>query len=212
MKQARLNRRDAESNNPSYRRGPRGFFHFLCWGCGAVLLCLAAPFSFVLGQAQHTATEDALVQLEKALQNETGLTYETKEALHALITALRAEREDSVADREKSPVQASVIGPAMNVGGQPFTANSPAQNPPPWEGVLHRLMPYGDSRLEWDSNVNFDDRPDRHRQRVRFRAGTNYQLTDELVVGARPFLFPESGLRRTCLGRGRPTGRNCRRI
>lgn len=186
MNRVRVNRNDIGRNKLSQRDGLSSFVHFLCCVGVAVLLWLAAPWSLVFGQVpEPTAMRIALERLEKALQNEDGLTSETKEALQALITALRAERGDSVAPQERATAQASVASPLMKVEEQSSTAGSPAQNPPPWEGVLHRLRPYGDLRLEWDSNVNLDDRPDRHRQRVRFRIGTNYQLTEEVLVGAR---------------------------
>ncbi|MBI2818853.1 MAG: putative porin [Acidobacteria bacterium] len=123
--------------------------------------------------------------MEKAFRTENGLTLETKDALRELVMALRAERENSVPTVAEAAAVASRANPLPSAAGQSLVANPPAQESPPWEGVLDRLKPYGDLRLEWDSNVNLDDRPDRHRQRVRFRVGTNYQLSEELLVGAR---------------------------
>ena len=48
-----------------------------------------------------------------------------------------------------------------------------------------QLKLYGDFLLRHESNVELDDRPDLHRERIRLRLGADYELSDEIVVGAR---------------------------
>lgn len=56
---------------------------------------------------------------------------------------------------------------------------------PPWVGVFDKLQLYGDLRLRHESSFELDDRSDSNRQRLRLRLGANYQLTNEVLVGAR---------------------------
>ncbi|MAF64591.1 MAG: hypothetical protein CMJ84_02875 [Planctomycetes bacterium] len=54
-----------------------------------------------------------------------------------------------------------------------------------WEGVRDRLTFFGDLRLRHESSFELADAPDRHRQRMRWRIGANYELGESLLAGAR---------------------------
>ncbi|MAB81140.1 MAG: hypothetical protein CMJ89_17475 [Planctomycetes bacterium] len=60
-----------------------------------------------------------------------------------------------------------------------------AQPVPEWARALERLKFYGDFRLRYERDFELDDQPDRDRTRIRGRIGLNYQVSDQLLVGAR---------------------------
>lgn len=117
--------------------------------------------------ASLSAGEPATAQerLEAVLENEPGLTPETKQAL--------LEALESVDDHADAT-------PAGNV-----KAPQEPEEPSVWDKLAARLEVYGDLRLRHESNFELDSQDDRHRERVRFRLGATYRITDELEVGAR---------------------------
>lgn len=161
---------------------------FIRHGCAAVLLLFASPLSVVFGQDQKpSAVENALERLEKALQHEQGLAPETKDAIQNLVGALRAERAQAAQARQQVPAKPPEVSKGLiaEVVDEYLTARPPTREKMAWEKVLDRLALYGDLRLRHESDFELDDRRDRHRQRVRLRLGANYQLTDEILLGAR---------------------------
>lgn len=151
------------------------------------LLAFAPPSGLAQGDEPATEIVNALERLEVALQHEPGLTQETKDALRGFIQALRAERAGGTAAPPRSVAQPgaapeSEIAEAVD---EYLSSHPPAREEPPWEGVMQRLTAYGDFRLRAESSFKLGDTPDRHSQRVRFRVGANYQLTDELLFGGR---------------------------
>ncbi|KAA3608717.1 MAG: hypothetical protein DWQ01_11475 [Planctomycetota bacterium] len=77
---------------------------------------------------------------------------------------------------------ASLQGQQAEAANSPVpVSNSTLQDPSeagsPWSF-------YGDFRLRWESNDN-QGSEDRHRQRIRLRAGAGYQVSEELSLGAR---------------------------
>ena len=44
---------------------------------------------------------------------------------------------------------------------------------------------YGDFRLRYEGDFDLEEQPDRHRARIRFRLGANYEVVDDLLIGAR---------------------------
>lgn len=56
---------------------------------------------------------------------------------------------------------------------------------PPWFGVMNDLKLYGDFRLRQENDFDLVGRKNRDRQRLRLRLGVNYQLNDQLLMGAR---------------------------
>ncbi len=152
----------------------------------ALIVATSPPALAQNPEPTASATLKALERLDKALRTETGLALETRDALHGLIEALRAERKGAAKSQPEALAQRLVRSSkeVSGVGERP-NANVPSQEKAPWEEVLKRLNPYADFRLRAESNVNLDGKPARHRQRVRFRVGANYQMTDELFIGAR---------------------------
>ena len=160
----------------------------ICRGCVVIFLLLAVPWSPVFAQDKETgSTVRALERLDEALQHEEGLAPGTKDALHALIVALRAERSGAAESRPPATTQSPKAAESQPLMGadESRTTKPSVREEARWEGVLQRLTAYGDFRLRAESNVNLVGKPNRHRQRVRFRVGTNYRLTDEILVGAR---------------------------
>ena len=122
----------------------------------AALLISAGVSTAVAGQPSDT--EAALEKLERALSKDKSLDRSTRDALRGLVDALQAERSGG---RTAAPVSASKAD------------------------ALDRLSVYGDIRLRQETNTNLDDQAERHRQRIRMRLGANYEVSDELTVGAR---------------------------
>lgn len=144
--------------------------------------------SRVLGEDRApSATEKAMERLENALRQENGLAAETKEALQDMIDALRAERAHTASTPQQLPPAPPELskGQVAKVVDEYLAARPPETKKASWEKVFDRLSFYGDLRLRQESDFELDDKPDRHRQRVRFRFGSNYQLTDDLLLGAR---------------------------
>ena len=101
-----------------------------------------------------------------------------------------AANEPAVADA--TPLSLEAPAPVSETtdataGGVPnaVATSTPYDDLPAWAKVFDRLKFYGDARLRSESSFNLDDADDRHRQRLRVRFGTEYQVNDELVFGAR---------------------------
>lgn len=126
---------------------------------GVLLLCLPPP---ILGEENRPLrTDEALERLDEALVDDTRLSPETKKALQALVDALQAERAAPHAEAKVGPQKAAQ------------------------QEALERLHLSGDMRLRHESSFSLDDQKDRHRERLRLRAGFTYDVTDEIVIGAR---------------------------
>ena len=148
------------------------------------LLTTALVASIACGQADAPSdTEQALDRLAKALQNEQTLSPETRQALQDLIAALRDERRQAQGHlaTASSPTEPSVRGATSP--NERSGAGLMSQDRPTWEQVFKRLKIYGDVRLRQESNFNLDDKPDRHRQRMRVRLRVDYQINEELLLG-----------------------------
>ncbi len=110
----------------------------------------------------QTATEKALQRAEAALAQEQALAPETKAALQELLGALRSERAKAPAASAAEPKAAPSASPSAN-----------------------RLKLSSDFRLRHESSFKLDDQPSRTRERLRFRVGGTYQVTDQVTFGAR---------------------------
>lgn len=103
----------------------------------------------------------------------------------ALLAACASDRATRpVTHAPPLPVRASVAGatrPPESRSAMP----APVQGQPAWADVLDRVKLYGDFRLRIESDHNRDSGTDRLRERVRLRLGANYELADEILVGAR---------------------------
>jgi hypothetical protein len=86
--------------------------------------------------------------------------------LQELLRVLRDERAKATDTR--------VVEPVVEPKAPPAAAPGPK-----------RLSIAGDFRLRQESSFKLDDQPGRHRQRVRFRLGATYQVTDEVLAGVR---------------------------
>lgn len=171
-----------ESSRPSFRV-PKSVRHL-----GPTLLAFFVMSSLpALGETPTAAgTLEVLERLGKALEKETGLAPETKQALQALVSALRAERTMESDTRFPVSPQLPRTGKAEPASAEATLAPGIATpEEKPWEEIFKRLTVSGDFRLRSESNVSLVNNPSRHRQRVRFRIGANYKLTDEIVFGGR---------------------------
>lgn len=113
--------------------------------------------SVTLAQEQKPASrEQAIDQAKQAIDKDTTLSPETREALSNLMQSLKTEPQPAAAG-EKSSL----------------------------EKFFDRLKPFADFRLRNEDNFHLDDQDDRYRARIRFRVGTTYQVLDELMAGAR---------------------------
>ena len=106
-------------------------------------------------------------RVEQALEADQSLDPRTKKALQDLVDALKTE----------SATPPSPVGESLDVGG--------TQGKSRWEQVFDDLAIFGDFRFRYESSFALDDKPDRHRARLRLRLGANYQLLDDVLVGAR---------------------------
>lgn len=151
----------------------------VCW-----MIAVAGILTAGLGaEAQETPPGDverALERVEQALEDEPGLAPETKEALKALLNALKEER----ALPAPAPPAPEPVPPA----GAPAGAADPlrVEDVPMIDRPLRdRLHFYGDLRLRYESQFEQDTGDNRHRTRVRLRTGINVDVHDQVVVGAR---------------------------
>ena len=155
-----------------------------------LLLILVFCISSAFGQdTELSATELSLAQLDKALEKEQGISQETKDALTNVIRALRAERlqKEPQTRQQQAPTRYPVVskGDIAKIVDEYLTTRPPRREKTALDKLQDRLKLYGDFRLRHESNFSLDDKPDRHRERIRFRVGANYQLSDEFLFGAR---------------------------
>lgn len=124
---------------------------------------LSAPVSAQNNSNQSTnqsAIESALDRAAVALSQEQNLKPETVAALQALVNALRNER-----------------------AAKPTT--TPTTTPAATVKLPSRFKMSGDVRLRHESSFGLDSQPTRHRERVRFRVGGTYQVSDQVTAGVR---------------------------
>ncbi|MBI2923856.1 MAG: putative porin [Planctomycetes bacterium] len=145
----------------------------------------------MLGQEpgyEPDSVDDRLERLEEILDQEKGLSTETRSAFQALMRALRAERAKAAgipgtaSDPPESHVSKGEVAKAVDeyISARPLSGEEKA-----WEAVLRRLNLYGDLRLRQESDFARDDEKNRHRQRIRLRLGADYQVTEDTLIGAR---------------------------
>ncbi len=123
--------------------------------------------------------DDALDRLEKAIREDPGLSPATKAAFEAYLAAQRAAA-DGATDTSLDKKQVEKIVEDYLAANPPLGTEASA-----WEAIFERISFYGDLRLRHESSFDLDSQPDRHRERFRLRLGANYQLLEELLVGAR---------------------------
>ena len=149
------------------------------------LLLILIPLSAALGEDRDlTSTEKSLERLERALEQDQTLAPETRESLRELVGALRAERAARAADHRDAAGEVTK-GDIARAVDEYLAVRSPPEERSVWEEVLDRLALYGDLRLRYEAAFHLDNESDRHRLRLRFRLGANYQLLDDVLVGAR---------------------------
>lgn len=119
-------------------------------------------------QANQSAIESALDRAAVALSQEQNLKPETVAALQALVNALRNERAQPA-----TPPTATTPATTSST-----TAAATAKLP-------GRFKMSGDVRLRHESSFGLDSQPSRHRERVRFRVGGTYQVSDQVTAGVR---------------------------
>jgi hypothetical protein len=76
-------------------------------------------------------------------------------------------------------------GQIAEVVDEYLAAREPRPEASPWQNALSRLKVYGDFRLRGESTVNRDGKSDSYRARIRMRLGANYELSEDLLIGAR---------------------------
>jgi hypothetical protein len=118
----------------------------------------SAPLS-AQNNSNQSAIESALDRAAVALSQEQNLKPETVAALQALVNALRNERA-AAKPPETKPATAVIKPPS-------------------------RFKMSGDVRLRHESSFGLDSQPSRHRERVRFRVGGTYQVSDQVTAGVR---------------------------
>lgn len=166
-----------------------------CAAWSALLLLLAMPASMVSAREPSSSpVAEALEQVATALQDETTLSPETKKALLDLVSALQTERAQT-AQGSTGVSTAALEAPASSpdpdrdqiesVVDEYLAKRETTPEASTWQNVLDRLKVYGDLRFRGETTINPDDKRDNHRARIRGRLGANYQLYDDLVIGAR---------------------------
>ncbi len=155
----------------------------------AMFLLFWWPVSLTSAQAPEPppSVEETLERLDVALQQEQNLSQQTKDALRDLVRALRAERAQAAKVKQEPAPAAPTLskGEIAKAVDEYLTARPPVRKKTVWEEALERLTFYGDLRLRHESDVGVDHKSTRNRERLRFRLGFNYQLNDEILLGAR---------------------------
>ena len=121
----------------------------------------------------------ALEKLNTALRNEPNLSPQFKDAFAGLITALRHETIEAPFTTEREKLKQELIAMFAEQNVERDLVLGAVKD------ILDNLDVYGDVRLRHETDNNADSRPTRNRERVRFRLGAIYNLSDELVFGAR---------------------------
>ncbi len=135
---------------------------------GCLLLVTAAS-----GQDDTpSSVDDELERLEQSLQNEPGLSAETKAAMADFFDAL-ARR-----GKELDEIDVDTLKRLAAAPGEPAT-------PGRWEKLKEQLTLAGDFRLRFETSRNLDGQDDRDRERIRLRLGADYRIDDEVSVTAR---------------------------
>lgn len=135
--------------------------------------------TFVWAQ-ERPSVDEALEQLGRALQNDESISPELREALGGLVEALMNERAEK--PPESKEIGQEDVGPAVD---EYLEAKGESGMKPGLKRFTDRLDVFGDTRLRFENSFNQDTRRDRTRFRARLRLGGNYQLTEDLVFGAR---------------------------
>lgn len=131
-------------------------------------------------QDASTKTAQSLDGLESVLQEDTSIAPATRKALLDLVQSLKAERQ------APSSGQGSVTSADLEKALDEYLAKRKSDEiSPGLKKALDRLSFFGDFRLRQEASVKLEGVEDRHRTRVRFRVGSNFQIADELQVGAR---------------------------
>ncbi len=161
----------------------------VCFRGGAVTACwilLAIVFFGAPVPAQEpSSVEQALENLSNALQRDTSLDDAIRKALSDLVEALKAERGGEPAPAPVAPPPAITTEDVAPAVDQYLESRAPNEAGGRGADLKDRLKFSGDFRLRHESSVNQDTSQDRHRERVRLRVGGTYQVTDELLFGAR---------------------------
>ncbi len=157
-----------------------------CAGVTASLCLTLNPLSSLAQENKPSSVEQALERFQSALEQEPGLAPQTKQALRDVVEALRSERsrapEAAALTPSPPPVSKGEVAKAVDE----YLATQPiAREKSTLEKTFEKFSLYGDVRLRHESSFELDDQPDRHRERIRLRLGTTYQITDDLLVGAR---------------------------
>ncbi len=141
---------------------------------------LCSPFVWA---QERPSVEEALEQLGTALQNDESISPELRKALGGLVEALKNERAETPTPPEPKEISQEDVAPAVDEYLE--TKGESGMKP----GLLRftdKLDVFGDTRLRYENSFNQDEgRRNRTRVRARLRLGGNYQLTDDLVFGAR---------------------------
>lgn len=149
--------------------------------CAAALvvgLTLLAPEGLgQSGQAKPAPSpaDEALERLKQSLQDEPGLSAETKAAMSAFFDALAA-RGARIDELDFGALQRLAAG--AGAGEAPVA-------PGRWEKLKEQLTLSGDARLRVESAFGLDSQVDRNRARTRLRLGADYRVDEEFSVGAR---------------------------
>jgi hypothetical protein len=144
------------------------------WGAIVAVTVLASAGTAYAQYEPPTNLDQAIGALDTALKNERGLSEETKHALSQMVGALRNERAEVVAS-DKLDKMVEEYSKASTAMGKRKA----------FESVFNNIKIFGDFRFRYEVDLNRDSQPDRYRQRIRFRLGMDWQLTDELVLDTR---------------------------
>ncbi len=143
------------------------------WRCGGALVVVLTCAGWSRAQdaaPKPTETDEALERLKQSLQNEPGLSAETKAAMAAFFESLAA-RDAQLAEIDLDRLQR--------------LAAMPDATPGRWEKLKEQLTLSGDFRLRLESSRKLDSQTDRDRERIRLRLGADYKVDEEFAVGAR---------------------------
>lgn len=149
-------------------------------------LIFVLPIICTLTYAQEPGTpsvEDALKRATQVLSQDPNLAPETREALVGLLNALANERNlPQPSTATLVPADKEAI---TDIVDERISVHEESREKSRWDSIGERLDFYSDLRLRYESDFDLDTRSDRNRGRIRFRAGANYQVADQVQLGVR---------------------------
>jgi len=162
----------------------------------AVALLLCVPSAILAADEEPDPLDASARRLEEALENEPGLSDETRAALREVARAFREERDrlkaevkppevDQVDREVDAYLKETTPWKGEKKKSERYRESASRRQLYRWWESIQGLNVFANLELRAEGNTNLDDQPSRPRFRVRFRLGAHYRWTDEFLFGVR---------------------------